>query len=125
MTMNSGTYYVGDLCYVVSTKWNAVCNTVISGKGGLLDGEHKLPDGIVFAMYSTEYGDGCYNDEEQRSYAVDSGSIGYVLLTDYDKTRFEIEEAALGHIVEFPRRFNTYGNNCVINIGGISIDTTE
>jgi hypothetical protein len=123
--MNSGTYYVGDLCYVLGTKWNAVCDTVISGKGGLLDGEHKLPDGIVFAMYSTAYGDGCYTDAEDREYAVDSGSIGCVLLTDCDKTRIEIEEAALGHIVEFPRRFNTYCNKGVINIGDISIDTTE
>ena len=112
MSLPAGTYYIGDLCYVLNSRWNDVCDVVISGQS-CLDGEHATSN-FDFAMYSTAHGDGEYRDIEGRRYCVDSGSIGAVLLENCDKTRSEIEEEGLGHIIEFTSRMSSYSINGVI-----------
>lgn len=74
MTMKAGTYYIGDLCYVMHKEWDEVCNN-------LEDGEHTLADGRTYAIYGTAHGDGCY-DSAKGSIDVDSGTIGCILVDD-------------------------------------------
>ena len=122
MSLPAGTYYVGDLCYVLKNSWDAVCNMVIADRD-CLDGEFKLPDGRLFAMYSTRWGDGVYDDQEGRQYCVDAGSIGCVRLEDCDVSREDIEEDRLGHIVTFDRSFKTGAMHGQIIIDRLVIDT--
>lgn len=117
-----GTYYVGDLCYVLKDSWNEVCDLVIAGHN-CLDGEFKLPDGRLFAMYSTAYGDGCYNDEDGFEYCVDAGSIGCVRIEDCDVSLEKIQEEHLGHVHTFEHMFHTYAANGKIHIHNVVIDT--
>ena len=86
--MKAGTYYVGDLCYVLHERWDEVCELIIEGNR-CLDGEFNLKDGTRFAIYGTAYGDGNYFDQNGKSYDVDAGSIGCVLLDNIDLTNNE------------------------------------
>lgn len=79
--MKAGTYYVGDLCYVLHDEWDEVCELIIVDNV-CLDGEFNLKDGRRFAIYGTAYGDGNYFDQNGKSYDVDAGSIGCILLSD-------------------------------------------
>jgi hypothetical protein len=82
--MRPGTYYVGDLCYVMHPQWKEVCNLTISGNG-VLEGEFNLANGVRFAVSSTAYGDGTYFDRQGRQYPVDAGLIGCIRVEDvYD-----------------------------------------
>ena len=80
--MPAGEYYIGDLCYVMtSEEWLEVCDLTIQDTR-LIEGEFQLKDGRKFAMYSTAYGDGTYYDHYGFSYSVDSGSIGCIRMED-------------------------------------------
>lgn len=71
-------FYIGDICYVLNDNiyygiWRDVHN--------FDDGCHEVPDtGLSFAVGSTAYGDGCYEDEHNNVYGVDAGVIGIVPL---------------------------------------------
>ena len=122
MTMKSGTYYLGDLCYVLNdSTWSEVCSLVLNGNS-VVDGEFNLPDGRRFAMYSTAYGDGTYEDQEGSEYCVDSGSIGCILLDDVDRDDW-VEQITGGATVHFPEPFTTGAQDGVIQIGEYLIDT--
>lgn len=86
--MRAGTYYVGDLCYVMHPQWNEVCGLMFNtgrGNDGVLDGEFNLANGVRFALHSTAYGDGTYYDQQDRRYPVDAGLIGCIAVEDvYD-----------------------------------------
>lgn len=101
--MQAGTYYVGDLCYVLHEKWDAVCDLIIQDNS-CLDGEFNLPDGTRFAIQSTAYGDGSYQDNDGRGYSVDAGSIGCVKLSDID---LDVKENFLtgGQVIQFDHPF--------------------
>ena len=71
--MKAGTYWIGDLCYVMHDEWDEVCNITISGHS-VKDGEFKLADGREFATYCTAYGDGMYSDQDGNVYGVDGRS---------------------------------------------------
>ena len=90
--MRAGTYYVGDLCYVMHPQWKEVCNLMFNtgrGNDGVLDGEFNLANGVRFAVHSTAYGDGTYYDAEGRKYPVDAGLIGCIAVEDvYDPEWF-------------------------------------
>ena len=122
MSLPAGTYYVGDLCYVLKNSWDAVCNMVIADRD-CLDGEFKLPDGRVFAMYNTAFGDGLYNDQYGNEYCVDSGSIGCIRLDDCDVNLEKIIDDGLGKTFQFANSFKTYSDGRTINIGRVCIDT--
>jgi len=81
--MKAGTYYVGDLCYVLHDEWDEVCELIIKDNV-CLDGEFTLKDGRRFAIYGTAYGDGNYFDQNGKSYDVDAGAIGCILMDDID-----------------------------------------
>lgn len=81
--MRPGTYYVGDLCYVMHPQWEEVCNlTFASGSNYVLDGEFNLANGVRFSLHSTAYGDGTYQDQKGRDYPVDAGLIGCIRVED-------------------------------------------
>lgn len=122
--MPAGKYYVGDLCYVLHNEWNEVCDLFFNGRTdhGCNEGEFNLKDGRRFACYNTVYGDGQYWDEDGRSYSVDAGSIGCILIDDIDMMN---EQNFLdgGNIVDFHQPFKTDVVDGVIKFGDIRIDT--
>jgi hypothetical protein len=126
MTANF-TYFVGDLCYVLTdTEWDTFCVQVPSKVEMFedLDSEEgydneffldvdKLSAFAVslseedyqkarpFVCFSTAYGDGCYEDLEGNSYAVDSGTIGMIdvrYISDEEKLERAVQNG-LGHLV--------------------------
>jgi hypothetical protein len=119
MTMPAGTYWVGDLCYVLSDEdWDEVCELTIHGNT-CLSGEFSFKDGRKFAMYSTEWGDGEYHDQAGFSYSVDSGSIGCILLKD-----ISLSVCEEGSIVNFQQEFETKYLSGTICFGSrVMIDT--
>ena len=118
--MPAGTYYVGDLCYVLGSRWDEVCAKVILERS-CRDGVFTLEDGTQFAMFSTAYGDGGYYDQHGKSYCVDSGSIGAVLV---NANGIELSRAdTLGNIVEFKHDFLVFSEDGKIQIGHLEIDT--
>ena len=119
--MKSGTYYVGDLCYVLHDEWDEVCELIIKDNV-CLDGEFTLKDGRRFAIYGTAYGDGTYLDQSGNEYGVDAGSIGCILLSDIN---LESEGNFLtgGNIVPFESDFRTDEEDGRIMFGSLIIDT--
>ena len=124
--MKAGTYYVGDLCYVIAAKdWDEVCRLTTSNNE-CIQGEFTLADGRRFAMFNTKWGDGTYFDSmRMNEYSVDSGTIGCILLDDVKDsiaaTYDNIEE--LGAIIEFEEDFETYNNDGLIVFGDVIINT--
>lgn len=126
--MQAGKYYVGDLCYVMTdNEWEQVCARTIQGQK-FVDGEFELDDGRKFAIYSTAWGDGGYQDYYGNEYSVDSGSIGCIKLEDIKAEKYDDIER-LGNIVEFQTDFVTGGGrgsdnwDGVIQFGRVAIET--
>lgn len=118
--MKAGTYYIGDLCYVMHPEWDEFCSLTINDNK-VLDGEFNLKDGRRFATFTTKWGDGTYKDEQGRKYGVDAGLIGCINVKDI--TPSELENLKDGHVVEFVQDFSTFSAGGVIRIGSICIDT--
>lgn len=81
-------FYIGDICYVLSKD---VYNGVWGKIGQYQDGEYITDDGYKFAMASTAYGDGCYDDDGNNVYSVDAGVLGVVpfeLVTNWNKAQW-------------------------------------
>lgn len=124
--MQSGKYYVGDLCYVMTdADWNEVCELTIKGND-CIDGEFTMKDGRRFAMYGTKFGDGTYSDQYGNSYCVDSGSIGCILeehISTYDWNK------DMGALITFESTFITGGGRGTkewegtIQFGRVAIET--
>jgi hypothetical protein len=96
-----GTYYIGDLCYVMGdddATWAEVCSRIETGGG-----EHRLSNGTEIAVYSTHYGDDVYEDNEGHAYSVDSGTLGCVRV---DELPADADTEA-GRIVTFSEDFST------------------
>jgi hypothetical protein len=126
--MPAGTYYVGDLCYVMHDEWDEVCDLIIDGPR-CIDGEFTLKDGRRFAIYSTAYGDGCYTDQRGNRYGVDSGSIGCILVSDIGPS--DSNDVGGGNVHTFDRPFSTSGGRGEsgwdgrIHIGSIVVSTGD
>lgn len=126
--MESGIYYVGDLCYVMSDEeWDEFCSITIKNNE-CLDGEFELSDGRKFATYGTKFGDGEYRDQFGNSYGVDAGLIGCIKLSDIKVNKYDDIER-LGAVHTFSKNFTTYGGtherewDGKIRIGHVVIDT--
>ena len=118
--MQSGTYYIGDLCYVMHDRWDEFCALTCSGHR-VLDGEFNLKDGTRFATFTTQWGDGTYRDELGNEYPVDAGLIGCIRVEDIAPE--ELVNIKDGRVVEFVKDFTTFSAGGVISIGTVSIDT--
>lgn len=116
----AGTYYIGDLCYVLDDRWDEVCSQVIEGSS-VIDGRFVLDDGSEFVSFSTAYGDGEYYDNKNRSYCVDSGCIGAILVDNISET--EMKNLRLGNVCEFTEDFTCQNDNGNMEFGNIYIET--
>lgn len=111
--MRPGTYYVGDLCYVMHPQWKEVCNLMFACDGNyVLDGEFNLANGVRFALHSTAYGDGTYQDQEGRDYPVDAGLIGCIRVDDVYDPEWWLEGM---QTVVFDKPFELVYNDGVIS----------
>ena len=119
--MRPGTYYVGDLCYVMHPQWKEVCALMFASDGNyVLDGEFNLANGVRFALHSTAYGDGTYQDQQGRSYPVDAGLIGCIRLEDVYDPEWWLEGM---QTVMFDKPFELVYNDGVISFVDISGET--
>mgnify|MGYP006296007731 CR=1 FL=1 len=118
-TMSAGTYYVGDLCYVMHDCWDEVCELTLEKSTGL-EGVFKLKDGRTFAMFNTA-GDGTYYSEMGQRFSVDSGSIGCINIKDIRDNTSLKEILYLGEIVTFIDPFTVQSCNRTISFGNVSI----
>ena len=118
--MKSGTYYIGDLCYVMHDRWDEFCNLTIVGNK-VLDGEFNLSDGTRFATFTTQWGDGTYKDELGNEYPVDAGLIGCIRVEDIAPE--DLANLESGRVVEFVQAFSTWSAGGEIRIGNVLIDT--
>jgi hypothetical protein len=123
--MKAGTYYVGDLCYVLHDEWDEVCELIIKDNV-CLDGEFTLRDGRRFAIYGTAYGDGNYFDQNGKSYDVDAGSIGCILMNDIIKAillpsriiSMETDQLVLEDIYSLWKQFTFFDDDDIV-AGGL------
>ena len=123
--MPAGTYYLGDLCYVMGDRWDDVCEKTIDGHN-VLTGRFVLDDGVEFAILNTKYGDGFYSSNIiGNDFPVDSGSIGVVKLEYIEKTQKEIDDEGLGRIVVFGEEFGIADNEGTLCFGDIRIYTND
>ena len=118
--MPAGTYYIGDLCYVLSDRWDEFCSLTCAGSQ-VLDGEFNLADGTRFATFTTRWGDGRYQDQQGCDYPVDAGLIGCVRVQDITAT--ELSGLASGRVIEFAQAFAPGSEQGVISFGTVEIDT--
>lgn len=118
--MQAGTYYIGDLCYVMcDEEWDEFFEEFLD------DGEHVLSDGRRVASYSTMYGDGVYEPNTGASLGVDAGLIGCIKLEDI-KGEFSLAElAALGTVVRFAEHFTTDSTDGTIRFGHVIVPTAD
>jgi hypothetical protein len=119
--MPAGKYYVGDVCYVLENDWDEVCNFLFRKEGKDRGGESQLENGAKYAVYSTAWGDGSYEDNKGNYYGVDAGVIGCIKVDDL----YKIGEAPsdLGTIHEFQNDFETGYDNGIIFFGDLRIET--
>jgi hypothetical protein len=121
--MKAGTYYVGDLCYVMHEVWDEFCDLTCPADGGVIDGQFQLKDGRDFAFSGTKYGDGTYYDQYGNRYYVDAGLIGCILFEDIDLT-FAGNMTDGGQIVHFDQDFEvTYEDGDICFGSRVVIDT--
>ena len=111
-------YYVGDLCYVMHDEWDEICNLAFGRDG--MEGKHQLADGRTFAIYGTAYGDGTYFDSSDldRTYSVDSGTVGIIEVKDITDPEFLcVVASGLGHVIELPQKLEdmdcSYSNGTI------------
>lgn len=119
ITMPSGQYYIGDLCYVLNDRWSQVCDQTIEGRS-VKEGKFTLPDGTEFVLFSTAYGDGTYH-ANGTDIGVDSGSIGCVLLSDI--TDNAENDTNLGVIIDFKDVFECSTDKGLMEFGHVVVNT--
>jgi hypothetical protein len=129
MSMQAGTYYIGDLCYVMHPEWEEFCSLTINDRE-CLDGEFSLADGRRFATYGTAWGDGSYpTNVSDELIGVDAGLIGCIRVEDIAEEGRE--NLSLGIIVEFKEDFQTSGGrgelgwDGVIKFGHVRVETDQ
>lgn len=124
MSMPAGSYWIGDLCYVLDDVWDEVCELYFASESNdVPGGEFTLADGRKFAMYGTRWGDGSYEDQSGRSFGVDSGTLGCIMINDIANAT-----SNLGHVTSFRNNFDTGytdRDKSVIKFGHIQIDTGD
>ena len=102
----AGTYYVGDLCYVVpDADWPEFCDRMFPGDDSYVIGVFEDREGINYASFGTKYGDGEYVDNRGARYGVDSGSIGCIPLCALPADLNLAEVLRLGNIVDLDKAF--------------------
>lgn len=120
--MEPGTYYIGDLCYVLNDSWDEFCKLTIN-EHDVLDGGFRFKDGREFVTFTTMYGDGTYQDKDGFNYPVDAGLIGCIRVEDMDA---DIDSATCdGRVHVFTKPFICEKIDGTIYFGKIAIDTSD
>lgn len=129
MKMLAGTYYIGDLCYVLHDRWDEFCDLTIAGSE-VLDGVFTFKDGTQFATFCTAYGDGVYRAQVpsylecsgDRSLGVDAGLVGCVLV-DKIKQGVDGNDVNMGITVTFTEDFEVSEHRGNIFFGDVVVPT--
>ena len=116
----AGEYYIGDLCYVMHSEWEELCDLMFPTPTDMQEGEFTVQDKRLF-LASTAYGDGCYSDNFYREYGVDSGTLGIIAVKDIAES--ELKHLVDGHVFNFDRDFTVTAEGGVFDFGDIHIDT--
>jgi hypothetical protein len=120
--MPAGTYYIGDLCYVMTdSEWDEFCSLTINGNE-CVDGEFMFKDGRRFATYGTKWGDGEYRSNIGTKHSVDAGLIGCFRVEDIRAEKYDDIES-LGAIVTFDSDFRTKEEDGLIIFGDVVVNT--
>lgn len=122
--MPAGTYYIGDLCYVMDNdEWAQFCTLTIQDEN-CVSGEFAMPDGRRFASYTTAHGDGTYRSNIGSRHCVDAGLLGCILVKDIISNKYG-DLSSLGAVVNFEYPFSTSECDGVIKFGHVRIDTAD
>ena len=122
-TLPAGKYYIGDLCYVMHDEWSDVCDLMFAGDINSIAGMYTL-NNKVFAVDSTAYGDGCYNDNYGSEYSVDAGLIGIIALKDINLSA-DSNFLSGGQVHTFEQAFSVHTEDGVFQFGHVRIDTAD
>lgn len=121
--LKAGLYYVGDPQYIFKKSWDIVSTT----EGFYYDDEVTKLFGVDCFTAGTFDGDGTYEDNDGRSYGIDSGMLCVVpvelLSIDNVYTIEQVNSKDFMHIIEFKNDFNVCVDDGVFLIGNITIDT--
>ena len=120
--MPAGRYFIGDLCYVISSQWDDFCSKALSRNKDSNDHIITLNTGVSVAFIHTMHGDGVYSDQFNNSYPVDAGLIGCIKVDDIIDPDASTD---LGAVVEFDEAFECFSDNGVLHFGHVSIDTDD
>jgi hypothetical protein len=130
-TMEKGTYWVGDLCYVLGDHWDEVIKLMYpypkssANRHKTVEGRLVLKNGVAFSYHGTAYGDGVYEDGAGNRYCVDAGLIGCVKWSDVPKSKHK-EAKRLGHVHDFPFDFCTWEDEGTIHFDHfVAIETGD
>jgi hypothetical protein len=119
----AGDYYIGDLCYTMHDEWKEICEVICHPNFDDSFAVIQLDDGRIIGWSKTEYGDGEYLDNNGRSYGVDSGSLGCILLSDISEK--DIGNVRLGNQVEMTKDFLIDYNRGDVIFGDLIIKTVD
>lgn len=89
-----GTYYLGDICYVMIDK---IYDEIWGKKFNYDEGEFKVGK-TKFAVHRTQWGDGSYEGSNHFMYGVDAGVIGIVPKELWKASEKDIKEYEYGTI---------------------------
>lgn len=135
-----GKYYICDPCYVIpNEEWDAILKE--TKYFGLLTGEKdeegrdiynpKEKQGGIFywkgkalAVFSTDHGDGLYEDESYGyKFPVDAGMLGAIPVELSDRDPEEFERMELGQIYEANYGIEPFIDGSLIGLGPYEIET--
>jgi hypothetical protein len=120
-TLPTGTYYIGDLGYVMHKDWSEFCNKSFVKERNPFD-VVTLDNKTSVLSHSTAYGDGEYYDQYFNEYSVDTGLIGAIAVKDIDQK--DLVNLNLGHTFTFsgPVEMDYYDGRIVFTDGAITVE---
>lgn len=128
-TMPSGTYFIGDPCYILQNadaitdndEWGKIVDMLFDKDGHHIDGQFEWKGRKIY-IAGTAYGDGLYTDQENHRYSVDAGLLGAIPIEFCLPGNLK-ELKRLGQIVMFVSPFICDMKDGNMTFGHIKIDT--
>ena len=84
VTMDGDQLFIGDICYALD---DHIYYDVWGSEMKWEDGIIKDKDKVCSVVVSTQYGDGCYCDNQGNGFGVDAGNIGVTSSYYWDKDK--------------------------------------
>ena len=134
--MHGGPHYVGDLCYVLNDDvWKELCAMIHTGDKTGTFGKFILSNGRELVLFDMPMGDGLYKDFAERTYSVDSGTIGITTTlgleeeygtqachSPYVGELWDAKLKRLGNIIQYEEMFMCMTGSMDDSIRGKAID---